>query len=197
MQKYSWIKESASGRARSEKHVAVRVSAADRFITIETSGAIWAGSSWVGRLLVARFFWCEIMWNVRHQLQGHPAPRVAVHHNQSKVALWLVLFLPKTVRMCGLARKTLCCSSLVGFFVFTHHRRQADFHEVCWLSLITLRAKCRSQPSSSKKALVCANYPPHPNCTTGCCRLSLASIGCIVWVGARDPPVFHGLPSKA
>ena len=75
MLKYSWIKESASGRARSEKHLEighhgeteirvsmVRVSAADRFITIlyETSGAIQAGSSWVGRMLVARFF---LVWN--------------------------------------------------------------------------------------------------------------------------------------
>ena len=106
------------------------------------------------------------------------------YHNQSMVVLGLVLFLPKNVRcedlfvmllMCALARKTVCCSSLAGFFVFTHH------HEVCWLSPTTLRAKFRSQSFSSKKAFVGANYPPHPICAIGCCWLSLASPGCIVW----------------
>ena len=142
----------------------MRVSAADRVITIscETSGATWAGSSWVRRMLGGPIF---LVWN--HVERASPASGsfgspFHFYHNQSMVVLGLVLFLPKNVRcedlfvmllMCALARKTVCCSSLAGFFVFTHH------HEVCWLSPTTLRAKFRSQSFSSKKAFVGANYP--------------------------------------
>ena len=207
LHEYSWMKESASGRAMSEKHweighhgetgisiSALRVFVAVRFISSscerlrKSFGQVphrLGQGSWSKFLMwrlerassVSRSFG-SLSHCVPQWVQGGP-PACSVS--------------PQNCLLQGFVGRvfdvwTDVIFSVADFFILTHHLWQADLYEACCLSPITLRARFGSQSLSTNTRFVCAICPRHPTY--------------VHWLhcggfGPRVPSVCHGHPNKA